>query len=164
MEKELWKKVSIADNYEVSSLGRVRNSGSKILSQFDNGNGYMMVHIYIKGVGSTNQYVHRLVAQAFVPNPGKKSCINHIDYNPKNNKVSNLEWVSHKENTQHSIVHMKKPHENAPLPSTGEKYITVRILPSFAYRYRVKISTKKIDRHFVTLDEAVRYRDVILNG
>ncbi len=47
-------------------------------------------------------FVHRLVAQAFIPNPGNKPHINHIDNDGMNNSVTNLEWVTHKENMEHS--------------------------------------------------------------
>ena len=48
------------------------------------------------------KYLHRILAEAFIPNPRKKPFINHIDGNPKNNKISNLEWVTNQENIQHA--------------------------------------------------------------
>lgn len=50
----------------------------------------------------TKYGVHRLVALAFIPNTGNKPCINHIDNNPENNEVTNLEWCTQVENMQHA--------------------------------------------------------------
>lgn len=47
-------------------------------------------------------YLHRIVATAFIPNPQKKEAVNHIDGNRHNNKVENLEWVTHRENIVNS--------------------------------------------------------------
>lgn len=48
-------------------------------------------------------YIHRLLAQAFIDNPDKKSCINHIDGNKLNNDLTNLEWVNYSENAKHAF-------------------------------------------------------------
>ena len=54
--------------------------------------------------------IHRLVAQAYIPNPENKPCVNHIDCNPSNNNVSNLEWVTYSENQIHSIKMGRRNH------------------------------------------------------
>lgn len=49
-------------------------------------------------------YPHKEVAKAFIPNTGNKPCVNHIDSDTFNNFVLNLEWVTHKENSQHAAA------------------------------------------------------------
>ena len=79
----------------VSNYGNVK-IGDKELKQYDCG-GYRTVSICNKTAS-----VHRLVATAFIPNPDNKPVVNHKDGNKSNNCVSNLEWVTVKENARHS--------------------------------------------------------------
>ena len=115
MEEE-WRPVKgTNDCYYVSNLGRVksvdrvtpypdgrrRHVRGKLVAQVDNKHGYLVVRI-----GSPmfkTQLVHRLVAQAFVKNVSGGNCINHINGNKKDNRYTNLEWCSIKENTYHAI-------------------------------------------------------------
>ena len=105
MSNEVWLPIIGNEKcYEISNLGRVRSVVSgRILKPVENKKGYLFVHL--KYGGSGKSYIHRLVAEAFLKNdkPEERKEVNHIDFNPKNNVVSNLEWVSHKENMHHSI-------------------------------------------------------------
>lgn len=104
---EVWKPVK-EYNYEVSSLGRVRNtSNNKILSLFDkNRMGYYRVILFKDGQRKRH-FVHRLVAETFLENIENKPQVNHKDGNKQNNNVENLEWVSQSENMKHSYYVLK---------------------------------------------------------
>lgn len=74
--------------------------------QFNN-KGYCFVCFKEKGKRK-NLLVHRLVAEAFIPNPENKTEVNHIDGNPKNNNINNLEWVTPSENRKHAYWILKR--------------------------------------------------------
>ena len=99
MFAEEYKGIQDYENYEVSNLGNVRNKKTgRILKSYNKG-GYAVISLS-KTVGKMFQ-VHRLVCQAFIPNPENKPQVNHIDKNGLNNNVINLEWNSHQENCIH---------------------------------------------------------------
>lgn len=89
-------------NYSVDSKGVVQNTvtGRVIKPHFTAG--YPVVRIRDKAGKKTNYYVHRLVAQTYLPNPDNKPFVNHIDGDPSNCRVENLEWCTQKENIYHS--------------------------------------------------------------
>lgn len=84
------------------------------LKQFNDGRGYMKVKLCKDRVEKTIS-VHRLVATAFLENPHEKEEVNHIDGNTFNNSLSNLEWVTPKENMKHAykIGHITIPNIRA---------------------------------------------------
>ena len=102
---ENWKVVEGTNEaLEVSDLGRVRSNlrDGRILKTQKDKKGYHRLRMTI----NRRRYsfkVHRLVAQAFVPNPNNNPQVNHKDGNKSNNSASNLEWVSNKENVHHAI-------------------------------------------------------------
>ncbi len=104
MNEELWKDVKdYEDLYEVCSTGAVKSKRTGLLLKLsDNGAGYMNVTLSKGGV-LVKRYIHRLVAQAFIPNPEDKPQVMHLDHNSKNNHVSNLAWGTQKENTAQGI-------------------------------------------------------------
>ena len=99
--KEIWKPVNGYEGlYEVSSLGRVKSlwyGREKILKPQDNGKGYLFVNLYKDGKVK-HLLVHKLVAEAFIPNPFGFTEINHLDENKTNNVVDNLEFCSRRYN------------------------------------------------------------------
>jgi hypothetical protein len=106
--EEIWKDVyydGIKTNREVSNLGRVR-VGDKYLLPADNGAGYLTYAVAQRvrnGKSVTvREYIHRIVAGAFLPNPNNYPQVNHIDCNKSNNCVDNLEWISGSSNIKHA--------------------------------------------------------------
>lgn len=100
--KEVWKDIEGYEGlYQVSDLGRVKRvKTNRVLKGSEDSWGYLKVNLSKNNIKS-QQIIHRLVAQAFIPNPDNKSQVNHIDENKTNNMVSNLEWMTAKENSNH---------------------------------------------------------------
>lgn len=90
-------------NYLISDTGVVTDSLGKLRKQYIT-DGYAQVSLGVDGKYSL-EYVHRLVAKAFIPNPDNKPQVNHKDSNRTNNHVDNLEWVTNQENTIHGFTH-----------------------------------------------------------
>lgn len=98
---EIWKKIEGFENYSVSTHGRIKNGKTgKILKGTYNNCGYHFV-ILRHSCKQVCRTTHRLVAEAFIPNPDNLSDVNHIDEDKSNNCVENLEWLSHKDNIMH---------------------------------------------------------------
>ncbi len=109
--KEIWKDIKGFEGfYQISSLGRIKSLGGwcgtakrkeKIRSTSLTHDGYVKVRLLYQGQDKTMR-VHRLVAEAFIPNPDNKDTVNHIDGNKQNNTISNLEWTNRTEQMLHA--------------------------------------------------------------
>ena len=97
---EIWKNIEgYEGKYQVSNLGRVKSmiGQEKVLHPKKHRNGHLQIGLH-KDKKRKTMYIHRLVAQAFIPNPDNLPCVNHKDECPSNNNVDNLEWCTQKYN------------------------------------------------------------------
>lgn len=120
MEQEIWKDIPGYEGYyQISNLGRVKSLGRVVTR----GNSYMTLPEKIKatplrdgyrvvwlgknGSRSKLYFIHRLIAEAFIPNPENKPYIDHINSIRDDNRIENLHWVTHKENLNNPITKKK---------------------------------------------------------
>ena len=107
MTKETWLPVKgFGGRYEVSDQGNIRSFGKRILKQYTHKFGYKIVYLYEvdKSIRKRKcSRVHRLMAEAFIPNPDNLRDVNHIDGIKNHNVLSNFEWVSRSDNVKHAF-------------------------------------------------------------
>lgn len=141
--KEIWKPVVGYEGlYEVSNLGKVKSLPRKyfnrnrytkeqILSTWVDAYGYKRVKLTNKTDGKSTK-IHRILCEAFLPNPENKPYINHKDGNKLNNSLENLEWCTPAENIQHAYdsgLMPRKYGEENPVSKLSYKDIEqIRIL------------------------------------
>ena len=150
----IWKPIDFTDgNYEVSNTGLIRSIDrisytehystkgrfykGRILKLSLNNSGYYLVFIAYKGVRFV-KLVHRLVADAFLPNPSNKTQVNHINGIKTDNRLDNLEWVTPKENSIHSW-------ENGLMENSREK---ARIRMSIIGKKFANINGKRLKENY----------------
>lgn len=115
MKIEYWTAVvGFEGLYEVSSFGRIRSIGQGIgckpnggiLTPRFNNDGYLQIHLRKNGKDYSLK-IHRIVAQAFIPNPHNLPCVNHKDEDKTNNSVENLEWCDRSYNVNYGSRNSK---------------------------------------------------------
>lgn len=122
---EIWKEIPGYEGlYEASSYGlikSVKNGRNKVLSISKND---LYDRVTLNNKNKKSFYVHRLIAQTFIKNhkPGLLE-VNHINANKKDNKVSNLEWITRRENIRHSVRMNTKGHKS----NLGKSTLTVEL-------------------------------------
>jgi hypothetical protein len=141
-DNEVWKVIESYENYEISNLGNVKNTNTGRLLKSCKLGGYVVVGL-CKTKVKTMQ-LHRLVANAFIPNPENKPHVNHIDKNTNNNNVTNLEWCTPLENNIHKC--------NGLIQTTNQN-ISV---------YKIDINTGEILKSYTSIQLAAE--DLYKNG
>lgn len=116
MENEMWKDIEGYDGaYQISDLGRVRSlkyGKTLVLKAYRNRYGYLKVFLWKDGK-RRNIYVHRLVANAFIPNDDEsKNEINHINEDKTDNRAINLEWCDRSYNVTYNGLRYRRRHPN----------------------------------------------------
>lgn len=159
---EIWKDVELFHNkYEISNKGRLRSKErfvassiqklgfrklkSKIKPPQNNGKGYLQFYVQIENKRFL-EYVHRLVAIAFIPNPENKPEVNHKDGDKANNNDWNLEWSTKIENMEHASINdfMSKGEKHPSSKLTVVNVMALRRLYKLNPGFNKTIVAKKL--------------------
>lgn len=158
IDKEVWVKIKGSETYEISNLCRIRTIKMKTyLPQGKIAKGYRSVSLMnVNGKRSASYYMHRLMAEAFLPNPENKRCVNHINGNKSDNSIKNLEWVTHSENAIHA--HANGLHdvprlkgENHPMAQLNENDVIDILKMGLICEFRAEKISKFYNMHKSTI-------------
>lgn len=152
---ESWKIITDFPNYQISNFGCIKTKTGKIKKNFLDCNGYFYTMFSDKKNQKkpTKKTIHRLLAEAFLPNPENKEYVTHINCDRTDNRIENLKWITKSENV------IQNYHAS---PISGYK----NIIP-WGDRFNVKIirNNKRIFcKYFDTLEQAINARDAFLNS
>ena len=148
--EEIWENIEGFEGiYQVSNLGKVKSlkfGKEKYLSITKSSIGYLNTKLQLNKKNKSF-LVHRLVAETFIKNEFNKPCVNHINGIKTDNRIENLEWCTHKENTEHSLKNdLRKTgcnHKQSKLSLKDIEYIRKN------YKYRdEEFSGKKLSEKF----------------
>lgn len=140
-QEELWEKIEGLENYSVSNYGNVMNTktGKQV------GSNQKRPTIAIRKEGKTKTLnIARLVAKAFIPNPNNYTEVNHINGNPKDNYVENLEWCTAQENFVHASIFELNPLGH-------EKESSIRVFMKYCMVKKLYERAKKENRHISSI-------------
>lgn len=138
--KEIWKDINNYDGlYQISNYGRVKSLATrfkidKVLKSKQTKIKYLSV-VLCKDKHQNRKYIHRLVAQAFIPNPDNLPQVNHKDGDKTNNHYKNLEWCTPHENMLHAYKNNLK--------GNGEKMFNAKLNNINVIEIREKYNTKQ---------------------
>lgn len=140
--EEIWKKSEFGcGNYEFSNFGRVRNTlVNKIVNGVPNSRGYLRI---CNTKTKTRIFIHREIARLFLGDCPSGYVINHIDGNPLNNNINNLEYISQSDNILHSIIVLNKTNttNNIIANNVCNDYLNNLSITDLAIKYNKHRST-----------------------
>lgn len=117
---EIWSNILGFPDYWINKKGEVMGRTGKLLKPSITKKGYLRLPFYTSDKVKAF-YIHRLVANAFIPNPENKPQVNHINCDKKDNRVENIEWVTDEENRTHKLEN------NLNVTSQGTKHVLSKI-------------------------------------
>jgi hypothetical protein len=148
--------------YAINRNGEVKNiKTNHILKPYTNRIGYFRIGFVIAPYKKKNFYIHRLLAKHFIPNPENKSEVNHIDGNPSNNNLNNLEWCTRSENG----LHAHRTGLNVPNPAKGMNHPNAKLNDDLVreIRQRFKNGEKQVDIANSTMASKYQVNYIVLN-
>ncbi|MFC4771895.1 HNH endonuclease [Enterococcus hermanniensis] len=150
---EIWKTLIDYPNYEISNMGKVRNSRGRIMKQRITRRNYKEIGLRDGTAKQKFFLVHRLVAKNFLEHVDGKRYVNHIDGDTHNNQVSNLEWVTQSENQLHAY--------KTGLQEVSDEQIERLKMFAAAKRRPIRVVNEKIgmDREFESIAGAAKHVD-----
>lgn len=154
MPKRKWKPINGYEGlYEISNLGEIksyRKSKPKILKNIKDSNGYLVITL-CKDNNKERKFIHRIVAEHFIPNPYKYNEVNHKDENPSNPLYTNLEWCTHKYNINYGTCK-----ERISKSSIGRKR-SKRSIDKQIERQQKKVYCIELHKEFNSIKEASEF-------
>lgn len=136
-----WKVISRNENYSINKYGEVKNNATGVIKRpYTNvNNGYLYVDLWKDNKG-TKCTIHRLVAEAFIPNPQNKPTVDHIDGNRQNNAIKNLRWATYSEQNSRFNTHGVRSEKIKVINSLDNSEMTFESITDVANYFDVGIS------------------------
>jgi hypothetical protein len=150
----MFVKIQDFPSYEINEEGIVRRVSDKYELVCDMSKGYKSVHLYKDGKGK-HKLLHRLLAQAFLPNPENLPTIDHVNRNKLDNRLENLKWETRTGQNLNRGRYTKQTNTGQPNISYNKR--------DDAYVVQLQKNFTRYKRNFKTLEQAIHYRDETLH-